>query len=536
MATAYKKTITRLLSLRGERAQAEHLKALLLTPPRDVIDVDTFRAALAHGFAYYYRKWDPRGRDLLEAADHAVCAWSAVPRPDLNLLCEIVDFLYFTGWCFDESSTIQSRQLVEPLRAATAGFAKTATARKLRRPRLEGPYRIAWIAMFAQSNDAMTVALRHVAPALRRGGHDLHVYAWRFIDDAVRVFLTELGVSCHDLRRGSAEETILATEARGEADQPDIVISDMNNAVPTALFSRQLAPVQLFLQAGMPAWPVANLHGVFNSFGFDPAVAGWGDARMLHFNPPWDLSSLNPPVDEATVAAERERLPKGVKLIGSYGRFAKITRPYLEAAEQILQACPEAVLVLGGTGNDGLIKSFMASSPVGDRIHVEGRFVPGHAWGHLLHVMLDTWPVTGGESCREVIAKGRPVVTHHSAEMPAIDLQRDAPLVNTDWRGYVRCAVNLIENRTEHAAACARASAFASKMSEPTEFERVLNAEIADTVRWVFETSKISEPTELERVLDAEITDNVRRVFENRKPRIDVLKAVRDFVRARWQR
>jgi hypothetical protein len=108
---------------------------------------------------------------------------------------------------------------------------------------------------------------------------------------------------------------------------------------------------------------VPNLDGVFNRYGFDPKIAGWGDARELSFNPPWDLTALHPP--EAEVARQRAGLPQGLRLIGSYGRLVKLTEHCLKATERILRACPDVAFVTGGTGYASEIKAFIARQPSG---------------------------------------------------------------------------------------------------------------------------------------------------------------------------
>jgi hypothetical protein len=285
-------------------------------------------------------------------------------------------------------------------------------------------------------------------------------------------------VTCHVIGGETPAALIGAIEARAAEDRPAIAISDMNNAIPTALFSRRIAPVQVLLQAGMPAWPVRNLDAVFNSFGFDAREAGWGAARMLEFNPPWDLASLDPQEDAAEVARERATLPAGRRLIGCYGRLVKVTEPYLRAVERILERCPEVDFATGGTGDAGMIRDFIAASPVGGRMHLEARFVPGRSWGRFLDVFLDTWPVCGGESSREMIAKHRPVVTLHSAEMPALDAQRDPALVAPDWDGFVARAVRLLQDPAAHAAACERAAALAQRMTDTEGFAARLVADL----------------------------------------------------------
>jgi hypothetical protein len=486
--------IASLTSLGGEAAAADHdrfagdLAALLAIPPVEIVDVGAYRAALAHGFAYYFWRWDRRAMQLLAAVQNAVITWSAAPVLDPDLLCELVDFHYFVVWCHAESSTQQCARGRLGMEAAVAGFARLGRPAPAM-PAGEGPVHVLWLAMFASTNDPMTSALRHVAPALmaQPDRFRLTVMAWRFAEPEFIAWLRGLGVVCHTPRAPSLSALIGEIEALAAADQPAIAVSDMNNAVPTALFTRRLAPAQIFLQAGMPHWPVRPLDAVFNSFGFDPVAAGWGAARMLEFNPPWDLAQLNPPEQPVEMAEQRAGLPQGVRLIGIYGRLVKLTEPCLLAAEQILLRCPDVAFVTGGTGDAGPIRDFIAKSPVGDRMQVVEGFVPGHSWGRLLDVFLDSWPVTGGESCREMLAKGRPVVTMHSAEMPAIDQQRDPALVARNWQDYADMTVRLLQDPVAYEAACERASAVARAYADPAKFQtrlaHDLNAVLADRRR-----------------------------------------------------
>jgi hypothetical protein len=464
---------------------ASCLARILSVDPASVEDIDSYKAAIHHGFSYYYWKWDPRAADLYEVTTVAIARWDADVDQCINVMCELVDFVFFLVWFSEESNIRQSERLIQPLRVASAKFAKSAPRRSLPRPARKGPYRVAWLGMFVQSDNPMSTALYQIAPALLASDHQLDVYAWRFCDDAFRSYLEAKGARVHELAHATPLETILAIEARSLQDHPDIAISDMNNGIPTALFSRRLAPVQIFLQAGMPAWPVQHLDGVFNSFGFDPQKAGWGDAQMLRTNAPWDGAALDPAVAETEIAAERALLPKGIRLIGSYGRFSKITLPYLEAVEKILLRCPDVGFALGGTGDAAHIRTFIANSAAGSRITVEERYVSGHVWGHILELMLDTWPVTGGIAAREMLAKSKPVVTLHSEEMPAMDLQRDPALVARSWEGFVDMAVHLLQNKDAYGEASARAGALVRRLSEIRTFEQELDVDIERTVQRV---------------------------------------------------
>ena len=460
---------------------ADALRRLLRIDPSQITNYRKFRAALTHGFAYYYWKWDPRAADLYDDMRAAIEAWSRPANPDLDLLCELFDFFYFVVWCFSGSNAEQCRRAVPTMRVASAALARTSDGPHRRPPPRAGDrVRVAWLAMFADAANPMSVALRIVASALRQTPHyQLLVYAWRFADPGLIEWLRGQGAVCHVIRQAPHAEVVASLEARAAADRPAVAISDMNNGIPTALFSRRLAPVQVFLQAGMPAWPVCNLDAVFNSFGIAPDLAGWNGATMLEFNPPWELTSLVPRADAAELERERASLPRARKLIGCYGRLVKVTDDYLRAVERILLQCPDTAFVVGGTGDPDAIRRFAARSQAGPRIHVEDRFVPGHTWDRLLDVFLDTWPLQGGESCRQAIAKGCPVVTMHSAEMPALDAQRDPLLLAGNWDAVVDTAGRLLQDAAARDQAKQRGLALAASMADGTRFVAQLDRDLA---------------------------------------------------------
>jgi len=491
--------IASLTSLGGEAAARNHerfsadLHTLLALPPTRVPDRNKWRAAIAHGFAYYYWRWDRRAIQHQAEVEAAILRWSSGPDIDLDVLCELVDFFFFLIWCFNDSGIDQCRQAMRGMRAAARAFAFGARSLTTSPPPAGQDIHVAWLAMFASTNDPMSSALGHVAPALlaHNTRFRLTVIAWRQAEPSFIDWLQSLGAECHRLEASTPSATIAAVESLAAGNPPSIVISDMNNAVPTALFARRLAPAQMFLQGGMPVWPVRPLDGVFNSFGFDPDVAGWGKARMLAFNPPWDLAKLNPPENPAEVAAQRGLFPASTRLVGNYGRLVKLSEPCLLAAERILLAVPDVAFVTGGTGDASAIRAFIARSPVGDRMHLVEGFVPGHSWGRFLELFLDTWPVTGGESCRETMAKHVPVVTMHSDEMPAIDAQRDEALVAHDWDEYVAISIQLLNDPNQLLDAGARAAALAQTMTDQKAFARRLATDLdrvlddaRDRYRW----------------------------------------------------
>jgi hypothetical protein len=467
--------IRRFTALGGDAARAAHddfaadLRSLLALPPAMAPDRAAFAAAIRHAHAYYAWSWDGRAKALVPDITAALAAWGAEPAPDVPVLLELVDLLFFIGWCFEASNLAQCRLVLPGMEAAARGLARQA--QPPRAPRRGRP-RICFLLMFTGVRDVMALGPRLMMDALRRlpGGADIHVVAWRFHNEEHFLDLRSQGIGVTATGGETTAERLAQVEAALAAIQPDILVTEMNNALPMAVFARRNAPAQLFLQGGLPAFPQPGLDGVFDSFGIGAAGTGWGRARLFPFRPCWDLAMLAPPADAAQVAAERATMAGTGPLFGVYGRLVKLTPDYLRAVERILAAVPEARFVAGGSGDPAPIEAFAKASPVGDRVQVQARFVPGHAWGRILDLFLDTWPLTGGESVRETMAKGCPVVALHAPEMPALDLQRDTALLARDWDGFCDLAIRLLRDEAARRQAGADAAAFARRMADPAPF------------------------------------------------------------------
>lgn len=467
--------ISRFTALGGDAARAQHenfaadLRALLACPPDVVPDLAAWAGAIRHAHAYYAWSWDPRAKELVPAITKALEAWGAKPKPNVPALLELADLLFFIGWCFEASNFVQCRLVLPGMKSAARALARAAKPK--RTPRRDRP-RVAFLLMFTGLRDVMALGPRLLMDALQqlRGGCEIYVVAWRFVDEEHVLDMRSRGIRVIATGGETPAARLAQVEAALAAIEPDILVTEMNNAVPMAVFARRSAPAQIFLQGGLPAFPQPGLDAVFDSFGIGAAGAGWGDARLLPWRSPWDLTMLAPPPDAAQLAAERAALAGEGPVFGVYGRLVKLTSDYLRAVERILQAVPEARFVTGGSGDPAPIEAFARASPVGDRIQVQARFVPGHAWGRILDLFLDTWPLTGGESVRETMAKGCPVVSLHTPEMPAMDLQRDPAWLAQDWDGFCDLAVQLLRDEAARRQAGADAAAFARRMADPTPF------------------------------------------------------------------
>ena len=97
-------------------------------------------------------------------------------------------------------------------------------------------------------------------------------------------------------------------------------------------------------------------------------------------------------------------------------------------------------------------------------------FVDGHVWGHFLDVFLDTFPLTGGYSCREVMAKCKPIVHMLSEEMPNLNTFLDPQLQATHADEYVAHVSRLLTDSDHYRRTCERAAEIAREHEDTKPF------------------------------------------------------------------
>ena len=458
-------------------------RTILSYPPRDVRNSSWVLRCVQHAQAYANWSWDPRMVALQAVCGDALKAWADEQVLYLELITALFDLTYFLAWCFNSSNLDQARDILPTMRLYANRVGAPSVARRMSSK--HSMITVAYLTRTADPSSAVTACSKHVIDALRTKPERYRplLYVWDHLDPAMESWVGKLAAPLAFLKRNTPLLTAEAILAQSISDSVDVVISDINNAVPTLLYSRRLAPVQAFLQVGLPAWGTINLDCVFNGFGFDPAWAGWGNADVYPFTPPWDLDALKGPEDPEGVASEREGLPLELRIIGCYCRLVKINADFLLAAERILLARSDVCLLLGGTGNAAHIESFVCMSPVGNRIFLRPGFVPGQRWARLLHVFLDTWPFQGGGSIREVTVHGVPVVSMHSPEMPSMDVEKDPELIAQNWEAFVGLVVSLLVREDLYRRASERALLIAHRMADKRRFQAAFLQELEGTIK-----------------------------------------------------
>ena len=91
-------------------------------------------------------------------------------------------------------------------------------------------------------------------------------------------------------------------------------------------------------------------------------------------------------------------------------------------------------------------------------------------------VFLDTFPLTGGYSCREVLAKGKPIVHMHSADMPNLNAFLDGELQASDAREYVAHVSRLLSDEAFYRRACTRSVEISKQQADLRPFASTLHS------------------------------------------------------------
>lgn len=92
-------------------------------------------------------------------------------------------------------------------------------------------------------------------------------------------------------------------------------------------------------------------------------------------------------------------------MLGSIGRIMKLSDEYLEAVVDILKQHPDAVYLACGTGPIDEKRQKVKELGIADRFIFAG-WVDSHIYGHVIDIYLNTFPLSGGESVAEFMAKG----------------------------------------------------------------------------------------------------------------------------------
>ncbi len=261
--------------------------------------------------------------------------------------------------------------------------------------------------------------------------------------------LCRLGIPVRLLRAKTVEDTVRSAYAAMEQDGIDVLISELYSAFHIALLDARLACVQLHMTMGFHPLLLHEVDGfLIMEFLREAALAsGVPEDRILTF--PYALSELYlaPERVKTTITSVRTALVgnRFSVVLGTLCRLEKVTEQFMDVVTKILNAHPEACMVLGGPYEQGRIRSFFSNRGLGDRVFLPGA-VDAHVYGRVFDIYLETFPFIQGMSVVEAISKGLPVVHMKCDGDEGYTRQRDPELIAKDEKHYLELIARLIHD------------------------------------------------------------------------------------------
>jgi len=263
-------------------------------------------------------------------------------------------------------------------------------------------------AHFDQGNAVSPLIVSLAQAHATRAGRKVFLYLVQHVGQNFAAEVAGRGFAVRAFPQDRAYGSLDDIEESLRADRIDIVVSEQNRAVATALFARRVAPLQIWADTGFPFWGIESLDWtLFPAMG--EATDPGRRASPLRWRQPAD--TLRRAVDPALVAAVREGFPPGAFVLGVFTRLIKLNNQVLALLESLLEADPRSHLFIAGTGDAGQVHALVAQPGLVGRISFEHRNVDLNVYGQAVDVMCDTFPFIGGNACREVAAQGTPVVS-----------------------------------------------------------------------------------------------------------------------------
>jgi hypothetical protein len=453
---------------------ADELREKLTAPPSDEFDLQRKIAWAEAVYSIYSNNDHPSGRTLIPALEQIFNRALAAQALDIDSFCVFFNMFYFL-YCWFVPDWGDMRDIADNVMRPAAGALRDGTIRGVPsivpRPLGRGKLRVGYLAYCVLPSNSVGRGVGDLLVGLSRylpGAYELTLYAWLHHDDACTATLIDHGIAVRRFTANTMSERIAAVAEAIATDGIDILITDVNSALPTVLFERRTAPVQIFFQTGLPYWPLANVDGVFRIEFYDPKLDGFEPEMCFDLGlGAWNqrVHEYAPPVEPARIAAERERLrlPEQMKLAGIYGRLIKVKPYYLEMITQLLARHPQLVVILGGTGQVKWIHDFIAERRLAKRLMLVDEYVDGHVWGHMLDLFLDT-SVDVTLAGREIMVKGKPIVCMRT---PTLEHERVPMLIADTPAMYVDLASRLIEDPAFYKAACTATREFVA--AQPDE-------------------------------------------------------------------
>lgn len=395
-------------------------------------------------------------------------------------------YLYWSSTCTNEDARPFDREVVIPFSRHLIRHCEGESLKKRTKLSSDGTINVCYLSMFCYLGDGN--ALANIIYSCLEGHHaiasgkfNIHLYAWMYYDDEFIEKVESLGVkvTCFELHKDM--NNLAKLRQAFFDDSIDVLITDTNGGVATYLFESRVAPIQVFYDLGMPFWSLKNMDSVISMRGNDAdyhAGYDYHELPITHI----DATIWTRP-DQAVVDGERSKYPAASHVLGYYGRAAKVNESYLNIIREILRRHDDAIFILGCTGDASLISGFIAQNALEGRLILVNEFVDGHLYSEIFDIFMDTFPLVGGISCREAMAKEKPVVSMVSEEWnKLISVSRDPELVARDADAYTTIVDRLISDESYYREAGQRALQIVEQQSRAHELPEAIEEIVSSLV------------------------------------------------------
>jgi hypothetical protein len=307
-----------------------------------------------------------------------------------------------------------------------------------------------------------SLAIMHAARSDRR----VLLYAVQHMSAEFLDWMNKNNVEVRSFDQGYRYDQIDQVAANLKSDAVDVVVTEQNRALASALFVRRVAPRQVWIDTGFPFWSLKSL-----DWWISPVTDTMNlRKRISRLRFRQTAETLTQNVDSEAVAQLRATFPAHAFVLGIFVRLVKLDQAYLDFVARLLLADRRFHLVIAGPGDTRSVEAFVG------RADLEGRvtFVPGsvdlNIYGPAIDLMCDTFPFIGGNACREVSAHGTPVLSKLGTPWDeTLKSDRSPDLLAASESQYIALAVRMASDEEFRAGQRQMALDIATKYSDPTQ-------------------------------------------------------------------
>jgi hypothetical protein len=308
-----------------------------------------------------------------------------------------------------------------------------------------------------------SLAIMHAARSDRR----VLLYAVQHMSAEFLDWMNKNNVEVRSFDQGYRYDQIDQVAASLKSDAVDVVVTEQNRSLASALFVRRVAPRQVWIDTGFPFWSLKALDWWISPVTAE-AINLQKRTSRLRFRQTAETLKQN--VDVDAVARLRATFPADAFVLGVFVRLVKLDQAYLDFLARLLLADRRFHLVIAGPGDTRSVEAFVGRAELEGRVTFVSGSVDLNIYGGAIDLMCDTFPFIGGNACREVSAHGTPVLSKLGTPWDeTLKSDRSPDLLAASENQYIALAVRMASDEEFRAGQRQMALDIATKYSDPTQ-------------------------------------------------------------------